>query len=139
MWSMVSTPHPGQTGLGEDGGEERKQTGGIIFCLAVLNNTGGFLGTKKEDESRKALQVEGAESAMMGNWFVPARAETAGEQQLVGMVWSTFAELWLWSRGERLACHGARHLLECEQHTSKRTVILIFFSLCSLSVGLQAL
>lgn len=87
---------------------------------------GGFVGAKKEDKSCKALQVEGAESTMMGNWVVPARAETAGEQQLVGMVWSVFAELWLWSRGERLGCYGVRHLLECEQHTSKRIVILIF-------------
>lgn len=70
--------------------------------LGVLNSVGGFVGGKKEDKSCKALQVERAKSDMMGNWFVPATAETAGEQQLVGMVWSMFAELWLWSQRRKI-------------------------------------
>lgn len=48
-------------------------------------NIGGFVGAKKEEKSCKDLQVKGA---MMGNWFVPARADTAEEQQLGGMIWS---------------------------------------------------
>lgn len=112
---MAHGKHPtssasGRQGEGREWGEERKgkQTGDIVLCLGVLNNAGGFVGAKKEDKSCKVLQVEGTESTMMGNWVVPAKAETTGEQQLAGMVWSMFAELWLWTRGERLVCHGAR-------------------------------
>lgn len=38
---------------------------------------------------------------MIDNWVVPMRGETAGEQQVVGKVWSVFAELW--SRGESVS------------------------------------
>lgn len=38
---------------------------------------------------------------MIDNWVAPVRGQTAGEQQVVGMVWSVFAELW--SRGESVS------------------------------------
>lgn len=49
------------------------------------------------------------------------RGETAGEQQVVGMVWSVFESC----GAEEKVCHGARCLLECEQHNSKRIATLI--------------
>lgn len=75
---------PQWAGLGEDEEEEKgKQTQGReALCLGVLGSAGGLGGTK--EKSCEALQVEGAGSTVMGNLVVPARAETAGQQQRGG-------------------------------------------------------
>lgn len=77
---------PQQAGLGEDEEEEKgKQTQGReALCLGVLSSAGGLGGGTKEEKSCKALQVEGAGSTVMGDSVVPARAETAGQQQKGG-------------------------------------------------------
>lgn len=78
-------------------------------------------GKKRSRKAPKLCRWRG-QSATIDNWVVPMRGEAAGEQQVVGMVWSVFESC----GAEEKVCHGARCLLECEQHNSKRTATLIF-------------
>lgn len=88
---MVSTAHPVAGRAGRRWGREGE--GKANRSCYVVSGCPQQMPVVLQGQKRRRKALECAEGTVMDNWVVPARVDTAGEQQLV---WG-WSEVWLQS------------------------------------------